>query len=74
MATLVAIYKRRTLLDEMEATLKMEMIQRGMSADEIAQVLSAKMGATKGIAWKELFEGWKSSRMPVPLGKPLEKT
>ena len=35
-------HKRRTLIDEMETTLKMEMIQRGMSADEIAKVLQAK--------------------------------
>ena len=29
---------RRTQRDDMEATLKMEMIQRGMSADEIERV------------------------------------
>ncbi|HEX3726787.1 MAG TPA: hypothetical protein VHV08_11120 [Pirellulales bacterium] len=46
-ATLVAIYKRRVQLDEMEATLKMEMIQRGMSAGEIKQILEAKMGGSK---------------------------
>jgi hypothetical protein len=46
-ATLVAVYKRRVQLDEMEATLKMEMIQRGMSAGEIKQVLEAKMGGSR---------------------------
>jgi hypothetical protein len=35
-------HKRRTVMDDIEATLKMEMIQRGMSADEIAKVLQAK--------------------------------
>ncbi len=47
-------YYRKTQLDEMEATLKMEMIQRGMSADEIAKVLEAKMGSSKS-AWQEVL-------------------
>jgi hypothetical protein len=34
-------YFRDRQRDEMDATLKMEMIQRGMSADEISTVLSA---------------------------------
>lgn len=42
-AKVVSSHYRRTQLDEMEATLKMEMIQRGMSADEISQVLAARM-------------------------------
>lgn len=71
LATLVAIYKRRVQLDEMEATLKMEMIQRGMSASEITQVLEAKMSSAKGVSWKEMI---KSPRMPAVLGKPLENT
>jgi hypothetical protein len=37
---------RRALRDEMEATLKMEMIQRGMSADDIQKVLSARLGGS----------------------------
>ena len=37
----VSSSRRRMQLDEMDATLKMEMIQRGMSAEEIAQVLKA---------------------------------
>jgi len=41
---LLTAHKRRAQRDEMEATLKMEMIERGMSADEVERVLAAKMG------------------------------
>ena len=44
-AVVVSSHYRRTQLDEMEATLKMEMIQRGMSADDIAKVLEARVSA-----------------------------
>jgi hypothetical protein len=37
----VAAHFRRTRLDDMEVRLKMEMIHRDMSADEIAQILEA---------------------------------
>jgi hypothetical protein len=37
---------RRSKLDDMEATLKMEMIQRGMTAEDIKKVLEARMGAS----------------------------
>jgi hypothetical protein len=38
--------------DEMEATLKLEMIQRGMTADQIEQVIGARMPAnTDAPAW-----------------------
>jgi hypothetical protein len=36
---------RKLQRDDMEATLKMEMIQRGMSAEEIERVLAARLGA-----------------------------
>ena len=50
----VSAHYRRTQLDEMEATLKMEMIQRGMSAGEIKQVLEANMrGQT---SWADAFK------------------
>lgn len=39
----MALYYRRTQLDEMEATLKIEMIERGMSADDIVRVLKTHM-------------------------------
>ena len=39
----VSAHYRRMQMNEMEATLKMEMIQRGMSPAEIKEVLAAKM-------------------------------
>ena len=46
MSTLVAIYKRRTLLDEMEATLKMEIAQlRGdLTRASVAEVMQGQGG------------------------------
>jgi hypothetical protein len=44
---LVADYARKSRRDDMEATLKMEMIQRNMSVDEIERVLAAKMDPSK---------------------------
>ncbi len=46
--SIVAHNSRRSKLDDMEATLKMEMIQRGMSAAEIKQVLEARMSGNRG--------------------------
>ena len=54
----VAAHFRRTQLDEMEATLKMEMIQRGMSAGEIKQVLEARMGSSRSSTLDELVRSW----------------
>lgn len=54
---LVSAHYRRTQLDEMEATLKMEMIQRGMAADEIAKVLGARMAASKS-PLSEMMANW----------------
>ncbi len=61
----VSAHRRRMQLDEMEATLKMEMIQRGMSAEEIARVLESRMGASK-TSWQELL------RALPPLPKPAK--
>ena len=44
LALIVAITKRKMQRDDMEATLKMEMIERGMSAEDIERVLAARMG------------------------------
>lgn len=41
---IIAINKRKMQRDDMEATLKMEMIQRGMSAEDIERVLAARIG------------------------------
>jgi hypothetical protein len=49
----LTLHNRKTQLDEMEATLKMEMIQRGMSASEIKQVLEANMGGARRVNWKD---------------------
>lgn len=43
-----SINSRKMQRDDMEATLKMEMIQRGMSAEEIERVLAARMGPPRG--------------------------
>jgi hypothetical protein len=50
----VSAHRRRMQLDEMEATLKMEMIQRGMSAEEVSRVLESRMGTSKA-SWQELL-------------------
>jgi hypothetical protein len=53
-AKVISEHYRKSQRDEMEATLKMEMIQRGMSAGEIKQVLEAKMGGTKP-SWADML-------------------
>ena len=39
--------RRKMQRDDMEATLKMEMIERGMSAEDIERVLAARIGPPK---------------------------
>jgi hypothetical protein len=58
MAAVIASYFRRTRLDEMEVTLKMEMIERGLAAEDIERVLAAKLTDP-------------SSPTPRPLGRKL---
>jgi|GEM_PF-2315248 len=41
---IISINNRKMQRDDMEATLKMEMIERGMSAEDIERVLAARMG------------------------------
>jgi hypothetical protein len=69
----VAAHYRKTQLDEMEATLKMEMIQRGMSAAEITQVLEAKMGSSRPTSLNELLGVLPTIRVPNVFGKQCEK-
>ncbi len=45
---ILSINKRKMQRDDMEATLKMEMIERGMPAEEIERVLAARMGPPRG--------------------------
>ncbi len=42
LVAVISYHYRRSRMDDIEATLKMEMIQRGMSADEISKVLEAR--------------------------------
>jgi hypothetical protein len=51
--------RRRMQQDEMDATLKMEMIQRGMPADEIAAVLKARSGSSRAVNMN--FKGFANS-------------
>ena len=44
-AVVAVVQWRRVRLAEMEATLKQQMLDRGMSADEIAMVLGASMNS-----------------------------
>ena len=60
----MSAHYRRTQLDEMEATLKMEMIQRGMSADEIAKVLESRMGGDTGRTVARFLSGLPPFKMP----------
>ena len=54
MTAILTSHHRKMQRDDMEATLKMEMIQRGMSAEEIERVLAARIGSqprpTRGYA------------------------
>jgi hypothetical protein len=43
----VAHYLTKAQRDRLDAELKMQMLERGMSADEIERVLSAKSGSKK---------------------------
>jgi len=42
---------RKVRVTEIEATLKQQMLDRGMSADEIAQVLSTSSNGYSRLAW-----------------------
>ena len=72
-AKVIATYYRRTQLDEMEATLKMEMIHRGMSADDIKQVLEAKMGGSKYAALNEMLANLPQVHVPSPFVAKAKK-
>jgi hypothetical protein len=66
---------RKTQLNEMEATLKIEMIQRGMSAEEIKTVLESKMGSSKPMSLHERLGAWSPFFVPgVSGGKEAKKS
>jgi hypothetical protein len=52
----VSSNRRRMQQDEMDATLKMEMVQRGMAAEEIATVLKTRSGSSRMANWN--FKGF----------------
>ena len=45
LTAIVTGHRRKSQRDEMDTTLKLEMVQRGMSADEIERILRARTGA-----------------------------
>lgn len=47
LTAIITDHKRKSIKDDMEATLKMEMLQRGMSAEDIERVLSARSGGSR---------------------------
>lgn len=47
LTAIITDHKRKSLRDDMEATLKMEMLQRGMSAEDIERVLKARSGGPR---------------------------
>ena len=55
LSIVTTVYRRKSQKDDMEATLKMEMIQRSISAEDIERVLSAKMGSSDHKAMTTLF-------------------
>jgi hypothetical protein len=73
-AKVMATYYRKVQLDEMEATLKMEMIQRGMSADEVTRVLGAKMGGSKSRSLADFLVREPQPRMPNVFCKEAKKS
>jgi hypothetical protein len=65
MISVVAIltnHYRQAQLDEMEATLKMEMLAREMSPQDITQVLHAKSGSEDPRAMADLFDAMSAGR------------
>lgn len=68
----VSSHYRKVQLDEMEATLKMEMVQRGMSAGEIKQVLESKMGGRRS-SWSDLVGRIPAARVPAGLAGERKK-
>jgi hypothetical protein len=70
----VSSHYRRTQLNEMEATLKMEMIQRGMSAAEIKQVLEARMDSAKPASMADWLGAMPPFGAPRGFGKACGKT
>src|SRR5262249_39042011 len=69
----MSAHYRKTQLDEMEATLKMEMIHRGMSAGEIKQVLEARMSSGRSPLLAELASAFPQFAKGKSFGKKAER-
>ncbi|MEX0977746.1 MAG: hypothetical protein WDZ48_02780 [Pirellulales bacterium] len=65
--------RRRAQRDEIEATLKLEMIERGMSAAEIKQILETHMGSHKCVNFAELLGSMKPPAAPKVFGAQPDK-
>ncbi len=46
LAAIAAGHRRKMQRDEMDTTLKLEMVQRGMAPEDIERILNAKSGTT----------------------------
>jgi hypothetical protein len=65
--------RRRAQRDEIEASLKLEMIQRGLSAAEIKQILETRMGSNKCANFAELLASMKPPNAPKVFGAQANK-
>jgi hypothetical protein len=68
MTALLTGHFRKSQRDDMEATLKMEMIQRGMSAEEIERVLAARIGESQPSGHPRPFQMQPQSGAPPTRG------
>ena len=62
LAKVITSHLRRLQLDDIEGTLKMEMIQRGMSPDEIKKVLQTNSKCFEPESLAKLFESLAAGR------------
>jgi hypothetical protein len=65
--------RRRAQRDEIEASLKMEMIERGLSAADIKQILETHMGSHKCVNFAELLGSMKPPAAPKVFGAQPDK-
>jgi hypothetical protein len=73
LTAVISTNRRRTQQFEIEASLKMEMIERGMSAAEIKQILETHMSSRKCVNFAELLTSMKPPVAPKVFGGQPEK-
>jgi hypothetical protein len=66
LTAIITVHRRRLQRDDMEATLKMEMIQRGMSAEEIERVLAARFGVESRHMRRHAQQQWQHQHQGAP--------